>query len=155
MVKNILALGLVLSLFSFCYAQEESLTITTYYPSPYGVYKTLRLYPGGSPAPNDNCLEEDEGALVYYKNPTDYTKNKVLVCKQTGPAIYQWQSSGLGELGEWVSGPTSIGRSNSNPGAQYWDPISQCPQGQYVCAMRGIQQGGFGIVDFETFCCSP
>lgn len=27
------------------FAQQESITITTYYPAPYGVYRTLRLFP--------------------------------------------------------------------------------------------------------------
>ncbi|HEC69240.1 MAG TPA: hypothetical protein ENI31_03015 [Candidatus Omnitrophica bacterium] len=47
-VSMILFLGV-----SFCLAQtEEELTVTTYYPSPFGVYRCLRLYP------YDTCGEE-------------------------------------------------------------------------------------------------
>jgi hypothetical protein len=41
-----------LSINFVCFAssdQSESITITTYYPSPYGEYKTLRLYPSDEP----------------------------------------------------------------------------------------------------------
>jgi len=42
MLKKILTLGIMLTFTSFAYAQQESVTITTYYPSPYGSYKELR-----------------------------------------------------------------------------------------------------------------
>jgi len=41
MLKKILGLGILLCLVSFAFAQE-TLTITTYYPSPYGVYREMR-----------------------------------------------------------------------------------------------------------------
>jgi hypothetical protein len=42
MLKKILTLGIMLTFTSFAYAQQESVTITTYYPSPYGSYRELR-----------------------------------------------------------------------------------------------------------------
>ena len=39
MFKKILGLVILLRLVSFAFAQEETLTITTYYPSPYGSYR--------------------------------------------------------------------------------------------------------------------
>ena len=44
-------IGICLFVFVFlqggmnCFAQTESITITTYYPSPYGVYRQLTLSP--------------------------------------------------------------------------------------------------------------
>jgi len=38
----VICLFFILCLFSFSFAQQESMTITTYYPSPYGSYKELR-----------------------------------------------------------------------------------------------------------------
>jgi hypothetical protein len=38
----VICLFFILCLFSFSFAQQESVTITTYYPSPYGSYKELR-----------------------------------------------------------------------------------------------------------------
>lgn len=59
---------------------DENLTITTYYPSPYGVYKELRLFPSTQPT----CDANHWGTLYY--NSAD---NKVYVCKNTG-----WASLG-------------------------------------------------------------
>ena len=42
MRKKILGLGLVFLLFCIYAFAEESITITTYYPSPYGVYNELQ-----------------------------------------------------------------------------------------------------------------
>lgn len=43
MLKKIVGVTLILLVFiSFSYAQEEQLTITTYYPSPHGSYRELR-----------------------------------------------------------------------------------------------------------------
>jgi hypothetical protein len=39
---------------------QETLTITTYYPAPYGVYRTLRLYPTTNPDPTYSCSNEGE-----------------------------------------------------------------------------------------------
>ena len=41
---GILAGGFLLLGTVLCFAQEESLTITTYYPSPYGVYQDVEVY---------------------------------------------------------------------------------------------------------------
>ena len=42
MVRKILSFIFLASLSSYCYAGAEQVTITTYYPAPYGVYKELR-----------------------------------------------------------------------------------------------------------------
>lgn len=75
---------LSLSCLSFAATNEESLTITTYYPSPYGVYKTLRLFPNQIPAAI-NC--SNIGELSYYQNPNDLSKNGLYVCGED----QQWQ----------------------------------------------------------------
>jgi len=48
------------------FAQEETITITTYYPSPYGVYSTLRLVPREPPVCDDN-----QKGLIYFDDNTD------------------------------------------------------------------------------------
>jgi len=73
MIKKTLLLVLSLFVFIFpLFAEEESYTITTYYPSPYGVYKELKLYPNTSPNP---CDINNKGAMYY--NDAD---NQVYVC---------------------------------------------------------------------------
>ncbi len=71
---------------SVSFAQtNEQITITTYYPSPYGVYSNLRLFPGNAPA----CDNTQRG-LLYYDN----TSNEVQVCR--GGAL------GWGDMGGGV-----------------------------------------------------
>jgi len=69
----------ILSAVSFC---EESFTITTYYPSPYGVYKELRLYPNTSPSA---CDANNKGAMYY--NDSD---NQTYVCNGS-----DWKIGGI------------------------------------------------------------
>ena len=54
-------------------AQEEQLTIATYYPSPYGVYKTLRLFPSDEFNPGDSC--PNAGEMIF-----DNSEQQTYVC---------------------------------------------------------------------------
>jgi hypothetical protein len=40
---SVIAIFFILAIYSLSFAQQESVTITTYYPSPYGSYKELRV----------------------------------------------------------------------------------------------------------------
>lgn len=87
MLKRGLVRSLVLVSFLFylpCFAQEESVTITTYYPSPYGVYKEMRLHPNTSPS---TCDATNEGAMYY-----DDSSNEPLVCEEITTSTYAWTS---------------------------------------------------------------
>jgi hypothetical protein len=69
MAKKLLFLGIILIFVSFAYAQEEQLTITTYYPSPYGSYNELHTsqmaiglnYQKTTPPANSLIVEGDVG----------------------------------------------------------------------------------------------
>ena len=54
-------------------AWAEQITLTTYYPAPYGVYKTMRLYPHDDFTPGDVCTNDGE---LYY----DASDDRVYVC---------------------------------------------------------------------------
>jgi hypothetical protein len=66
----------------FCLAQNnqtESLTIATYYPAPYGVYKNLRLVP--IPTPSDPAAQQpgtlffnESDKKLYFHNGTAWEK---------------------------------------------------------------------------------
>jgi hypothetical protein len=60
-------------------AQNESLTITTYYPSPYGVYRCLKLNPTTEPtgtAVSRGVIYYDIGfGTIRYRNGTDEWAN--------------------------------------------------------------------------------
>ena len=78
-----LALLLIFPLLAL--AQEE-ITITTYYPSPHGVYQELRLYPTDTPP--SECNEANEGAIYY-----DSNTKQIMVCSQQPDFSYDWLTS--------------------------------------------------------------
>jgi len=98
MTKKILILfflfSLLCALFSLtnALAQQDNITITTYYPSPYGVYKRLRLHPSGDCETNTPCQSIEEGELCYYSSGTDKTLN---VCNGM---TWQFVSTGLSAM---------------------------------------------------------
>jgi hypothetical protein len=64
--RSLITGGLILILAPFrLFAQygNETITITTYYPSPYGVYRNLELYPSDEPT-----VDVREGVMYFNKN---------------------------------------------------------------------------------------
>ena len=59
----VLCLAVALNAPLFAQDQSEQITITTYYPSPFGVYRTLRLFPLTT-APT--CSTADHAGTMYY-----------------------------------------------------------------------------------------
>lgn len=96
------ALCCLLSHFAFAQTTSEEITITTYYPSPYGVYNEMRLYPH-SPA-TTSCDSTQEG-LMYY----DSVSHNLMVCRDNG-ATYAWESTGGGY---WVTVGNDIYNANT------------------------------------------
>lgn len=93
-----LAIFFIFSLFSFTFCQE-SMTITTYYPSPYGVYKTLRLFPNDDAMLGDDC--SNSGEMSY-----SLSGNEILVCN--GSSL-KWSVLG----GYWAANGSDIYNTNS------------------------------------------
>lgn len=87
---------------------EESVTITTYYPSPYGSYGELQLYPSAAPT----CDSTKRGVMYY-----DDTANSIRVCN--GSSWQQlsnfWTQSGNNLYPNDTAWNVGIG--NTNPGA--------------------------------------
>ena len=88
-----------------CFAQgsDDSITITTYYPSPYGVYRTLRLFPSGRPG---SCQEGE----VFYDD--GFYNGEIKQAYSLFIELYQHDFKGLmGKfgLGHWES---SVGHKN-------------------------------------------
>lgn len=52
--------------------RTEQITITTYYPSPFGVYKMLRLYPEASPMAGQKCEPDGKMGDMKYDNSTGH-----------------------------------------------------------------------------------
>lgn len=68
LISILLFLGIV----SFAFA-AETITVDTYYPSPYGVYNTLWLYPHDNTDPNGGCSTRGE---LYF----DDSDNSIYYC---------------------------------------------------------------------------
>jgi hypothetical protein len=105
-----LVLFLVLSLFAYAFA-EESLTITTYYPSPYGSYNELstnKLALGG------------EGSATSPMNKGSIRFNEILTGNPTGSA---------GELAYFGS---SVGFKYHGGGSTGWKSFGSAPS----CVVR-------------------
>lgn len=104
------AIGFLFCLFIFAFAVDETFTITTYYPSPYGVYKTLRLYPTDDILPTVSC---NNGEMYY-----DNSENKFYGCSNT-----VWVELGSGGGGGVFGGMYEIGDDSGRPSS----PVIACP----------------------------
>jgi hypothetical protein len=104
MKKNILLALLIIFLAHFsAFSQNETITISTYYPSPTGVYNNLRLFPI---ADVPVCDVNGEGTM-YYDNNT----NGVMLCQETSAGVFTWQNIGAGF---WTQAGTSLYPNDTN-----------------------------------------
>jgi len=96
MTRKIFSSLIIVIIICFCLCvylsaqSEEVQTITTYYPSPQGIYYSVRLYPNRNPPACDAAHQENEGLLHY---------NDVAVGTLTNIGLYycngnQWQFIG-------------------------------------------------------------
>ena len=102
-----LATILVLLIFTISFAQEQ-LTITTYYPSPYGSYNELQLSPH-TPAVT-NCNSLNAVGTIYY----DSIAGSVQLCTPNGTGGFWW--TGIGGGGGPAPASTVI-YTNQDPAA--------------------------------------
>jgi len=127
MLKMIILTLAAILFVSFSYAAEEQITITTYYPSPYGVYKELKLHPNTAP---NTCNEDNEGAMYYDAN-ADIAKRRPKVCTKTDTS-YEWKDLGGGS--NWTETTTETVNnliSTSNP--QAFIQITNYDKEPFVC----------------------
>ena len=144
-MKNMLFLILALSVASVCFAasnQTDSISITTYYPSPHGVYRFMRLFPVEQPAVSQG--ENQPGTL--YFNRTDMKvyvyKNDTLTWRAVGgdaaadrPLVYAMHTeadcTNHPLYGELVDAGVTFKQCRFGTAA---NPVSACPAGwtQYL-----------------------
>jgi len=79
-----IAMGLIV-LFANLVSAEERITLTTYYPSPFGAYDRMRLVPRLQAG--ITCNAQNEG-LIYY----DSAEHAVMVCRDNGFGALSWTS---------------------------------------------------------------
>lgn len=113
--------------------KSEQITITTYYPSPYGVYKTLRLYPNADLGIvlGDACA--NLGEMVYQKDD-----NIVMYCAPaTTGTGNKWQHIGSGGFDGHLTtsrlwADVTDGQytdPNCTPGTEPYDIPTDCVKG--------------------------
>ncbi|MFH1857637.1 MAG: hypothetical protein ABH845_01855, partial [Candidatus Omnitrophota bacterium] len=139
MTKSLKALGLFL-VFLFvlhlpAHAQER-ITLTTYYPAPYGDYEQLRLVPSAAVAVGDVCIPATQEGVVRY----DSINATFITCDPTtsnweefgGAALWEEGSDGLGgfiypEDTTWrvVMGDTAPLSGTYRLTLRSWDLLSQ------------------------------
>ena len=103
-------------------AQEEKLTITTYYPSPYGVYKTLRLYPG----PRETACQPGE---MTYHDGSGGIEAGPYYCDSNGV----WQPFGKAKIAQpYLTNSATFCNTGTS-----WVPIPGADS-NYFCALTGV-----------------
>ena len=79
------------------FAADDSITITTYYPSPYGVYRNLKIHPSTDYSPGAGCIGK-QGEMFFYSADA-----KLYVCGgSTTAPTWQAMSTGAGGTGPWI-----------------------------------------------------
>ena len=68
----------------------ESLTMTTYYPSPFGAYDRMKLSPRESLPADEYCIDERDLGLMYYDNGQGEKAEGLYVCQRTSPEHFNW-----------------------------------------------------------------
>lgn len=62
----------------------ENITLTTYYPAPFGAYDRVKLVPRDSLPEDPNCNDQDDAGVLYYDNGKGEKAEGVYVCQKTG-----------------------------------------------------------------------
>jgi hypothetical protein len=109
MLKKILGIVFLVSgvwgLVASASAQTESITFTTYYPSPYGVYKNLRIYPNDDNTPGDPCAGK-EGEMYF-----DRSDQALCICSGSPPTWVPIGGTGGGSL--WTQAGNNLYPNNN------------------------------------------
>lgn len=85
MLLGMLGFGLVASVL---YA--ENVTLTTYYPAPYGSYDRLRLLPRNSLLSEEFCGNVKDLGLMYYDNGEGGKAAGLYICQKLEEKKFAW-----------------------------------------------------------------
>jgi len=98
----------------------EDITITTYYPAPFGSYNTLQVFPNS--APPITCDDQHVG-FMYFRQDPDPSLSELLVCKG---AAQGWKTVASGGASAyWTNTATTVHLVDSNNNVAIGDTDSQ------------------------------
>ncbi len=81
----------ILLLMIFCpVSSAENMTLTTYYPAPFGAYDRIKLVPRASLALDPYCDDEKDVGLMYYDDGKGEQVAGIYVCHLDGKDHYRW-----------------------------------------------------------------
>ncbi|MBM3248778.1 MAG: tail fiber domain-containing protein [Candidatus Omnitrophica bacterium] len=104
-----MSFGIILAA-SFSFAQEQ-ISVSAYYPAPYGAYQRLSLHPNSTidPITDPNC--SNNGEMFYYD-----ASNSIYLC-----SAGTWQEIiAVGGGGAWTRVGTNLYTGDSGSPTQYW-----------------------------------
>jgi len=162
-----LASALILALTFFLYAEEESYTITTYYPSPYGSYNELTTYSNtnlaissgrvgiGTSSPATKLDVSGTVKMTGLQLGNSATPGNVLTADNTGTGTWQAAPKGLGTY----TGATSSTYTGSGVGgyvggnakcAAAFAGSRMCMAADFVNGTPGAHDGWYNTYTFQT-----
>jgi len=98
----------------------EDITVTTYYPAPFGSYNTLQVFPNS--APPITCDDQHVG-FMYFRQDPDPSLSELLVCKG---AAQGWKTVASGGASAyWTNTATTVHLVDSNNNVAIGDTDSQ------------------------------
>ena len=158
MQKKTLFVMLILFFASICQAQED-ITITTYYPSPYGSYNELYVASRlgiGTESPQTALDVVGTTRTVGFQMPTAATDGYVLTSDAAGSGT--WQPKTISSNCTWRAGSSSGYDCRSISGSSSADncPYMQCLPGEILAGVMVADDNGEAVVhngDLIGYCC--
>ena len=97
--------GLILFSFVSCLFAQETVTITTYYPAPYGIYDALRFNPNNTPPSCAGVIDSGNEGMLHFDNGLvgGLGAPGLYVCNDQGGGNVQWEIVDVdtGGTGHW------------------------------------------------------
>lgn len=71
-------------------AFAENITLTTYYPAPFGAYDQIKLVPRESLPLDPHCDDDKDAGKMYYDNGVGEKDAGIYVCQKISPDTLSW-----------------------------------------------------------------
>lgn len=88
--QKFFSLFLAVSLIFCPLSLAEELTLTTYYPAPFGAYDRIRLVPRESLSADEHCRREKDLGVMYYDNGLEDKAEGIYVCQKISEGKFDW-----------------------------------------------------------------